>query len=359
MYLGKVFSLGKIGTILLILFYFINPIASFNFNVGKTNKIPLSKLSEVYDILARPVRGRLNESFSFNTSHIFKTQENYAQNIYDYRLVARPRITQCNSHSKESKLFLLVILISKASYFERRSTIRKIWKQHCSKHSNISFVFSIGSTQNARINQRVLLESYIHGDILLHDHPDLYYMFTHKVMSSIKFAVLECSFEFLMKLDDDIVVDLIELIKYLDRFQGRYDNLYMGDYSGDYPLINRDPTSRFYVSNREFAGKYALPYQGGSAYILSSDVASRVYHLSKYVYWPPFSDFLEDCYLGMLCVHLRCEFVNMKPYFSIKNKLFETVYTNSNSTLKPIFLGTGKRRHNYQLIDQWANKRQT
>jgi hypothetical protein len=87
-----------------------------------------------------------------------------------------------------------------------------------------------------------------------------------------------------------------------------FENTIMGHFV-DHASISRDRGDKFYVSCEDFDEDWFAPY------LLTSDLADAYFRLSEYVYWPPFSVWLEDVYIGMLSIHLGVDFVQLVEHY--------------------------------------------
>lgn len=100
---------------------------------------------------------------------------------------------------------------------------------------------------------------------------------------------------------------------------GRNKNLFMGYIlNGTEPV--RDNETDFYVTYQQFGGALYDPYMEGTLYILSGDAAISFYEQSLTLYYPPFSDFLDDVYMGMLAKRLNTTLMDISNYCVPKNQ---------------------------------------
>ena len=111
-------------------------------------------------------------------------------------------------------------------------------------------LFVIGNSLNKTVNKQLKEEFKIYGDIIQENFADTYKNLTLKTITSIKWASVYCSnAKYFLKIDDDMIVNAPNLIKWLE--SNTYSNTFLCN-----PLWNseviRDNTSKFYMSKQDY-----------------------------------------------------------------------------------------------------------
>jgi beta-1,3-galactosyltransferase 1 len=234
----------------------------------------------------------------------------------NYDLILNPVIHECQAASSRKLLLLALVMIS-PDRFEKRDLIRQTWaaRSLLDPH-DLRVLFVLGSGPTSNDSGAIEAEFLKHNDIAaVADLVDSYHNLTRKVMMSFRWAVENCpNARFIMRVNDDVMVNTPMLVRYLKSLP-RLTNTWMGNWY-DYQFPIRDQGSKYCVSRADYSGDKYAAYMEGSMYILTSDLAESVYELSTKVDWPPFSVWLEDIYVGMLCIYLKASSFNLNAYFS-------------------------------------------
>lgn len=268
-------------------------------------------------------KGQAPNSIMYNVKNIFKKV--VITNEHRNKFIIKPNLDQCRinpNHSK--KLTLLGLVMIGADYFERRQLIRDTWanKQLMNDETDFRVIFCIGLSKNTTSNELIKQEAKKYNDILQEDFTDNYFNLTIKVIGAYKFAHEYCAnnVEYVLRVNDDVVVNIKYLVKFLKNLSvqgantGGVRNAIMGNIH-PHSRPDRGPKSKWYVSESEYEGNRYFPYMEGSIHVMTFDLASEIYQLSRFVYWPPFSVSLEDVYIGLLCMHLQTNYIQMLPHF--------------------------------------------
>ncbi|GIY71496.1 beta-1,3-galactosyltransferase 4 [Caerostris darwini] len=141
------------------------------------------------------------------------------------------------------------------------------------------------------------------------DYKDTYRNLTAKVVRGLRWAASSrCRPHYVLKTDDDCFVNLPLLLHFLSRQNPIQNNLYAGHVRWSSPVV-RDPNSRWYVSDADFAGSRFVPYVNGAGYVLSLDVVQKFAKFSALV--RPFPN--EDAYVGTVLY-----MVGVRPVYSAR-----------------------------------------
>ena len=132
-----------------------------------------------------------------------------------------------------------------------------------------------------------------------------------------------------MKVDDDILINTRLLYNIL-----RYNtspNFTLGTIHWAKPIRSpRGPNGKFYTPVSVYPGERYPPYFNGHAYVLSTDVAVRVYHTAKKTVILPWSDVFVGVCLRKLGIRLRHSQLFLATRFKMANK---TTFTEDNNAV--------------------------
>ena len=243
--------------------------------------------------------------------YVFGSDATTLADIYDY--VINPGEKICGEN-KGAHLLLISFNPSGTANFDERMAIRNTWTNKYYNGSKlIRNLFILGLSHNESANMQIRLESQLYGDILLGNFFDSYRNLTIKTILGIKWVSEYCDgAKFAMKIDDDMVVNVPTLTKYLNSLLTNNTvttNNSMYGYCKT-TIVQRE-NSKFTVTLEEYAGDVYPMYCLGSAYIFTSDLMKPMYNLTKYV--KPFV--MEDVYVGMLAKELNSTLNNVVHYW--------------------------------------------
>ncbi|CAF0884433.1 unnamed protein product [Brachionus calyciflorus] len=225
--------------------------------------------------------------------------------VYNYTLNS----LVCGENKGKNLLLISLVCISPQN-FDQRQLIRETWA-NISLFKSIRVVFLVGLPSNKTINDLLVLEKEKYNDIVQENFIDTYYNLTLKTIMGLKWVSEFCPMaKFTLKIDDDVVVNTPELIKYLQTLSYT-ENYYMGSLQKN-ARVRRNKESKWKMTYDEYQPKCYVPYHQGPAYILSTDMTGILFNLSQYN--PLFK--LEDVFMGMLISQTEAN------VFQIKEKYF-------------------------------------
>ena len=190
--------------------------------------------------------------------------------------------------------FLLILVASAPNNFERRRDIRITWGVDYAIKPRWKTMFLVAKPRKEENATRLAKEERIFGDLVRGDYYDHYWNQTRKVQMAFEWAHKYCNFSYLLKVDDDVFVDIKRLVSHLSKPTTPRKKYYMGDRIRN-PIVFRK--GKWKVSEEEFApGKSYPDFVRGLGYVLSPDVVSIFVDLVGVV-----RHFrLDDVYVGML-----------------------------------------------------------
>ena len=231
-----------------------------------------------------------------------KKNFNYDLNKYiDQRdpkneFMLNPKDSICRPNSNTSVLLLTFVAIA-PHLFDKRMLIRNTWGNK-NLTQDMRLIFAVGRSKNETVNKMIIDESNLFNDIIQKNFTDSYYNLTTKIMMSFKWISKYCqNSKYVLRINDDVVVNTFSLIDYLKSIQYRQNQIFGWVVYNAW--VKRDMNSKFFIPYSVFNHSYYDTYAEGSTYILTSELASVFYNKSLNFYVPIFSDWLEDILIGM------------------------------------------------------------
>ncbi|XP_038656898.1 beta-1,3-galactosyltransferase 5-like [Scyliorhinus canicula] len=215
--------------------------------------------------------------------------------------------------------FLVLLVTSAQDQLEARSAIRQTWGRVRTAHGQrVVTYFLLGYSREHQ--EQLQKESSLHKDIIQKDFTDTYYNLTLKVLMGLEWVNRFCpSVSFVMKTDSDMFVNVDYLTELL--LQMNHKDIFTGFIMRNFGPV-RNIFSKWFISRQEYPQEKYPPFCSGTGYVMSADVANRVWNISRIV--PHFK--LEDVYIGLCLAELKIDpvqihseekFHNWKVTFSV------------------------------------------
>ncbi|XP_078320415.1 beta-1,3-galactosyltransferase 1-like isoform X2 [Crassostrea virginica] len=238
-------------------------------------------------IICLPFRRKIDDGFQ---SHY-----RLVQSYIDSGLIPRPRTISPSCINNGENVFLLIMVPSTASNFAQRNAIRKTWGHISNIPPIVKLKFVLGKTHTSQLQDFVLTENLLYNDIIIEDVPEKYENLTQKSTAILRWTVSNCPrVRYLLKIDDDVFLNLPRLLKYLSKHP--QTNTVLGclvSHSSPFRSI----FSKWRVSWDQYNEEEYPEYISGPAYLISGDVLYKLYQSTKHV--PKFM--FEDVYITGLC----------------------------------------------------------
>ncbi|XP_057594070.1 lactosylceramide 1,3-N-acetyl-beta-D-glucosaminyltransferase [Hippopotamus amphibius kiboko] len=250
-------------------------------------------------------------------SHMKSYSYRYLVNSYDFvndslslkrSEDGAPRYQYLINHKEkcEAQDVLLLLFVKTApENYNRRSAIRQTWGNEqyvCSQlNANIKTLFVLGTPSDPltreRLQRRLVWEDQMYNDIIQQDFADSFYNLTLKFLLQFSWANSFCPHaKFLMTADDDIFIHMPNLIEYLQSLeQIGVQDFWIGRVHRGAPPV-RDKRSKYYVSYEMYQWPAYPDYTAGAAYVISGDVAAKVYEASQTL---NSSLYIDDVFMGL------------------------------------------------------------
>ncbi|KAM6160260.1 lactosylceramide 1,3-N-acetyl-beta-D-glucosaminyltransferase [Erethizon dorsatum] len=248
-------------------------------------------------------------------SHVKSYSYRYLINSYNFvndtlsvnRSLGGPRYPYLMNHKEkcEAQDVLLLLFVKTApENYDRRSAIRKTWGNEkyvrSQLNANIKTLFALGAPnllKGGELQRKLVWEDQMYGDIIQQDFVDSFYNLTLKLLLQFSWANTFCPHaKFLMTADDDIFIHMPNLVEYLQSLeQIGVQDFWIGRVHRGAPPI-RDKSSKYYVSYEMYQWPSYPDYTAGAAYVMSGDVAAKVYEASQTL---NSSLYIDDVFMGL------------------------------------------------------------
>nr|XP_060613687.1 beta-1,3-galactosyltransferase 9 [Anolis sagrei ordinatus] len=188
-----------------------------------------------------------------------------------------------NSEACSNKeIFLLALIFSGAGNMSRRQAIRETWANATNVHGYSTLVlFLLGKPSEELTQLEILKETETHPDLIQGIFPDAPENQTLKTLVTVEWIVTFCSqAKFVLKTDEEMFINLPALVEYLLNLRPRLDDVYLGRVVQQ-ESPDRDAQSLGFVPPQIYPEKYYPDYCSAEAFVISQDVARKVYVTSK------------------------------------------------------------------------------
>ncbi|CAF3836514.1 unnamed protein product [Adineta steineri] len=249
-------------------------------------------------------------------------------NPHNFSYIHNPGYTVCNNSN--SSVYILVYVHSGPTNYQRRVVIRETWSTR-TLFPELRLVFMIGKTLDKNVMKAIEYENELYQDIVQEDFIDAYKNLTYKGVMALKWISTYCpQTKYVLKVDDDIVVNtftLVNHLKFLDKHTPNKQSTIlcllwqaMG--------VMRDSKSKWYLSKEDFPLDKFPPYCSGSAFILTGDMPAKMYNASLYV---PFF-WVDDYYItGAVATAANVTYAQLGSLYTIPQQLAHTRFMSSKS----------------------------
>ncbi|CAN7943629.1 unnamed protein product, partial [Ixodes hexagonus] len=235
-----------------------------------------------------------------------------------YLPVAHSVATACRSN-----LTYLFFVHTASGHFRHRNILRKfIGDATLMSRYNWSIVFFLGLAQDAKTTNNVLEEAAHTGDIVVFPYMDTYRNLTYKYVYGMKWTMDNCpSAKYIVKMDDDIVLNLYKLLGYLDqRTESEPPAFHCCVWDG-MPVL-RHTKSPWYLSKKLYPKNVFPRYCSGSTVIFRSSILRPLYNASFRV---PFLSVDDALVTGEMAKIAGVSHVSLNKYYSFSGDEWKKV----------------------------------
>lgn len=216
----------------------------------------------------------------------------------------------------EQDVLLLLFVKSSPENAARRDAIRSTWGNEgyirSAMGATIKVVFALGVRQGqeerwsrarrspAGLQEQLVQENILHGDLIQQDFLDSFHNLTLKLLLQFHWMHDRCAHaHFFMTADDDIFIHTPNLVRYLQDASsgggGGAADFWVGRvHRGATPI--RSKHSKYYVPEAMYPWLTYPDYTAGAGYVVSGDVAERIYHASLTL---NASLYIDDVFMGI------------------------------------------------------------
>ena len=203
--------------------------------------------------------------------------------------------------------YLLVLIISRASNYQYRNSIRYTWgNQRLLKNLNATIYFLISKQDSIENNMLLDQEQNAFNDILFSAANEDSKNVVYKTLIGIEWAKRYCEFKFLLKTYDNVYVSLNKVISIVTTKYDKKKFVYAGHYISSEQKDNPD-------------------YISGNGIIMNKKAVASLYYQSLNYASPLLHN--EDAYVGMLAKKALIE-PDHEPYFELHSN--DCIYISSN-----------------------------
>ena len=227
-----------------------------------------------------------------------------------------------NSDACETRhIDLLVIVTSHPGHVALRNAFRRALPMEALRTFNISRVFLLAQinpsqTGYHQVDQTIIEEEHLNfNDIVQGDFIESYHNLSYKHIMGLKYSIHYCpQAQLILKMDDDIVVDLFQLLDLV-----RNKSLTGLQIAGAMLTSNernpvRERASKWYVSRDDYAPSKYPPFVSGWAYVTTVQAAIQLVRRAESF---PFF-WIDDTYVtGMLAALSGVNHVDIRTRFTV------------------------------------------
>ena len=219
------------------------------------------------------------------------------------------------------RIELLVIVTSHPGNANLRNAFRRALPKQELVKFNIRRLFLLARIDPnqmgyRRVEQLVIEEEHLaHNDIVQGDFTESYHNLSYKHVMGLKYATHFCrQAELILKMDDDIAVDVFQLLRLVRDLSLSGMQMAGALMTGDELNPVRDRNSKWYVSRDDYASSRYPPFVSGWAYVTTIEAARQLvrHGESSPFFW------IDDIYVtGMLASLSGLKRVDIRPRFTV------------------------------------------
>lgn len=258
-----------------------------------------------------------------------------------YRVIDKSSRTRIIIEPPCDATFLIWIVTSYAGEPSARSALRRAYTDKELQALGVRRIFLLGTLNDdaerkTHVLQNALLdESQRFNDILQGDFLDTYRNLTRKHLMGLHWAANNCKdIKYIMKMDDDIVINIYGILEKLHS-----DMMEKNSLTG-YVLKNmipvREPANKWYVSKAEYSSSVYPDFVSGWLYITHPQVASQLTDYaesSREYFW------IDDVFVtGILRQTLNIKIQNISELYTTDYRYLECCIKGRTNLLRCEFL---------------------
>lgn len=222
-----------------------------------------------------------------------------------------------------NEITAVILVTSHYGNTESRSVMRRAFSNEELRRFHMRRVFLIAEPQGGykSSSDKVLSKENEHfSDLIQGNFKEAYRNLTYKHVMGLQWAAEYCSnAKFIIKMDDDIVVDIYKLVEYLHKLSLSEKRPIAG-----YVLRGMNPIrerhNKWFVTKEEYSKSFYPPFVSGWFYITTPKVATLISKLAKT--FPYF--WIDDVFItGVLSKKLKFKHLDISQMFRVHPEYLE------------------------------------
>ncbi|ETN85343.1 N-acetyllactosaminide 3-alpha-galactosyltransferase [Necator americanus] len=223
-----------------------------------------------------------------------------------YKYVLLPNLSKCNRLGTA----IVAIILSTLERFESRQVIRKTWtskkRSKAIKGGYVAVYFIIAAPKHDYDNHKLIAEQEQYNDLVVTDIEESYENLVLKVYTAMLFFQRYCSkANFLMKIDDDVIIHLDRMIQRWDATANDEKSIFGLVWEEHQPI--RDPKNKWFIPYEKWPMRFYPNYCDGPFYMLGRGAVNKVIEYTKKFDPFPFEDVF---YTGIVATYAGIPRVN-------------------------------------------------
>uniref|UniRef100_A0A131Z034 Hexosyltransferase n=1 Tax=Rhipicephalus appendiculatus TaxID=34631 RepID=A0A131Z034_RHIAP len=185
-----------------------------------------------------------------------------------------------------------------------------------SEQLNSAMVFFVGQSKNLTVRRAIQEEARSVGDVVVFPFVDTYRNLTYKFVYGLKWANDNCreSVRFVVKIDDDALVNVFLLADYLKNVTGNAADTSIHCLAWMRTPVVRKRGSKWYVTRQEYAARTYPTYCGGLGFILPVRTLPMLFNASRQASFL----WIDDVYsTGILAKVAGVGHVQLRHYYDL------------------------------------------
>ncbi|KAM4749176.1 beta-1,3-galactosyltransferase 1-like [Rhinophrynus dorsalis] len=201
--------------------------------------------------------------------------------------------------------FLVIMVLGESNDIGTRIAIRETWGNE-SNYDNVEvvtiFLVGLSPIRTDKVQDMIIEENDIYGDIVQQDFIDIYPNVTLKTLMGMEWVIKFCpNVSYVMKIDNDVFLNVDYLVHHLLRPGTPVrKNYFTGDVVYNTGPI-RDNRFKWYVPEEVYPNNTYPPYCGGPGYVFSADMARKIYDVAQVTRVIN----IEDAFMGICLYELK------------------------------------------------------
>ncbi|CAI2348852.1 unnamed protein product [Caenorhabditis sp. 36 PRJEB53466] len=213
----------------------------------------------------------------------------------------------------EEKTEILMIVISNCDNFARRNVLRKTWMSSGNSKivagGTMKALFLVGSIKgNERLNEVVMDEARLFGDVIVADTEDDYVGLPFKTITALLFALRFPSVQLIGKIDEDVLFfpDQLTTLFHDGTINTNTSMLYGYAYEAGVTVNHGEDGGKWSVPMSSFKCTVYPSYLGGPLYFATKKAAERIVKATKHRKFISVEDvFITGLLAGDVGVHKK------------------------------------------------------